>query len=100
MHRAQILPDGEPVPEDLLAPFIRGFSAAIDKARGAGRMARDATANALHDVYPGLSEGEPGLVGAVLGRAEAQVLRLSLVYYLLDQATAIKESHLAAALAV
>jgi len=101
VHRVQVLPDGEPVPDAVLEPFIRGFRAAVESARHTGQMFRDATATALwRDVYPGLSDGEPGLVGAVLGRGEAQVLRLSLIYALLDQSPSIGETHLAAVLAV
>jgi hypothetical protein len=51
-------------------------------------------------VYPTLSEGEPGLLGAVLGRAEAHVLRLSVLYAALDRAPAVRPAHLAAALAL
>ena len=36
-------------------------------------------------VYPKLSADRPGLLGAILGRAEAQVLRLALIYALLDR---------------
>lgn len=52
------------------------------------------------EVYPELSEGRPGLIGAVTSRAEAQTLRLALTYALLDGATAIEEAHIKAALAV
>jgi hypothetical protein len=51
-------------------------------------------------VYPTLSAGQPGLLGAVTARAEAQVTRLSLVYALLDGADHIDIPHLKAALAV
>jgi hypothetical protein len=47
-----------------------------------------------------LSEGEPGLLGAVLARAEAHVLRLSLLYAALDGAPAVDTPHLEAALAL
>jgi hypothetical protein len=50
-------------------------------------------------VYPKLSAGKPGLLGAILGRAEAQVLRLALIYALLDRSEFIDEPHLLAALA-
>jgi hypothetical protein len=50
-------------------------------------------------VYPELSADRPGLLGAVLGRAEAQVLRLALVYALLDRSAFIDAAHLLAALA-
>ena len=43
---------------------------------------------------------QPGLRGAATSRAEAQVLRLSAIYALLDQTTTITAGHLEAALAV
>jgi hypothetical protein len=49
--------------------------------------------------YAELSADRPGLLGAVLGRAEAQVVRLALVYALLDRQAFIDEPHLRAALA-
>jgi hypothetical protein len=51
-------------------------------------------------VYPTLSEGHPGLFGSVTGRAEAQCLRLALLYALMDEAPAIDRQHLLAALEV
>ncbi|HEX9262839.1 MAG TPA: hypothetical protein VF977_00600 [Candidatus Binatia bacterium] len=59
-------------------------------------IARDAWGN----VYGPLSAGRPGLTGAVLSRAEAQVLRLSVLYALLDCSLTISIHHLQAALAV
>jgi hypothetical protein len=47
-----------------------------------------------------LSEGQPGLFGAVTSRAEAQVIRLALLYALLDEADHIGTEHLRAALAL
>jgi len=49
--------------------------------------------------YPQLSEGKFGLFGAVVGRAEAQAVRLATLYALLDQCKQIRVSHLDAALA-
>jgi hypothetical protein len=51
-------------------------------------------------VYAELSEGSGGLHGAVTARAEAQAVRLALVYALLDGTDAIDVPHLLAALAV
>ncbi len=50
--------------------------------------------------YPELSEGFPGLLGAVTSRAEALVLRLSAIYSLLDCKGEIGPEHLTAAAAV
>jgi hypothetical protein len=51
-------------------------------------------------VYEDLSEGKAGLLGSMTSRAEAQVLRLSMVFALLDCSTTIRAEHLRAALAV
>ena len=51
-------------------------------------------------VYPELSEGGPGLSGAVTSRAEAQTMRLALLYALLDSSDCIRREHLVAALAL
>lgn len=51
-------------------------------------------------VYDELSDGKAGLLGAVTGRAEAQVLRLALTYALLDGSGFIDSPHIRAGLAV
>jgi hypothetical protein len=53
-----------------------------------------------YEVYPDLSAGKPGLFGSLTSRAEAQVMRLALVYAVLDCSTSIKLAHLQAALEV
>ena len=64
-------------------------------------MARDSAAREIwYEVYAELSEWKPGLFGAATGRAEAQVMRLALVYALLDYSSWIRREHLRAALAV
>ena len=50
--------------------------------------------------YPELSAGQPGLAGAATARAEAHVVRLALIYALLDCSAQIAIDHLEAALAV
>jgi hypothetical protein len=55
---------------------------------------------AWSNAYADLSAPRPGLFGAVTGRAEAQTLRLAILYAALDCSTQIKMSHLRAALAV
>ena len=52
------------------------------------------------EIYSELSTGQPGLLGAITARAEAQTLRLALIYALLDGAGEIDRVHLEAGLAV
>jgi hypothetical protein len=92
VRRSKYLPEPEPLIGELRAVAQQSQSRVL---------VRDAQARALWAaIYPKLSEGEPGLLGAVLARAEAHVLRLSLLYAVLDRAPAIREAHLQAALAV
>ena len=51
-------------------------------------------------MYGPLSAGRPGLTGAIFSRAEAQVLRLSVLYALLDCTCTVSIKHLNAALAL
>ena len=78
-----------------------GVAEALAFAQSVGEMNRDAAARDLwHEVYATLSAGQPGLFGAMTARAEAQVMRLALVYALLDISNSIKEPHLRAAMAL
>jgi hypothetical protein len=64
-------------------------------------MKRDHDAAKLwREVYGKLTAGKAGLLGAVLGRAEPQVMRLACVYALFDQSDLVRTEHLKAALAL
>jgi hypothetical protein len=81
--------------------IVRRLTAAVDFARKTERVRWDDQGREKwHAVYPDLSEGKPGLLGAVTSRAEAQVVRLAMLYTLLDQKDRIGEEQLQAALAV
>jgi hypothetical protein len=71
----------------------------VARTRGRIAMTQDARA-AWASAYPELSAGGEGLHGAVTARAEAQCVRLALIYTLLDGAEVIDVPHLLAALAV
>jgi hypothetical protein len=65
----------------------------------------DAEASAFWDgngrgLYHDLTNPPPGLIGAICGRADAQTLRLALLYAVLDGSREIKLVHLRAALAL
>jgi Protein of unknown function (DUF3987) len=99
--RSKQLPEGGNIHEVDFGPFVRRLSHIAETARSTGRLERDDQARQIwHKVYGELSEGKTGLFGSVTGRAEAQVLRLSLIYALLDGAPMIRAEHLLAGLAV
>jgi hypothetical protein len=100
IERSKIIPSPKGVPAAVLASLIDELGNAFQFARGVGEMVRDPDAEALWaEVYPALSEGKPGLCGAITSRSEAQVLRLSMLYALMDCSPIIKVPHLQAALA-
>jgi hypothetical protein len=101
VRRSRSLPFGGDLAPDALEPYLKRLESAVRFARGEGEIRRDAGADALWArEYDRLSAGRPGLVGAILGRAEAQTMRLALLYALLDWSATIRVEHLRAALAV
>ncbi|HEV3204735.1 MAG TPA: hypothetical protein VGY77_10140 [Gemmataceae bacterium] len=99
VRRSKCLPEGGGWLD--LDRFIGPMSGAIAGAREGGELRRDDRARAVwKDVYPSLSDGKPGLAGAMLGRGEAQVMRLASLYALMDLSRTIKADHLVAALAL
>ena len=99
--RSKCLPDGGHLAEKDLVEIRQEISDAVAVAKKIELMERDEKARALwHDVYASLSEGLPGLLGAVTSRAEAHVMRLSCLYALLDGSPLVRVEHLRAALAL
>lgn len=97
--RSTLLPEGGGTP-DLSGPQEQ-LNSAISAARGRGEMKRDSAARALWvNMYKDLSQEPPGKLGEILSRSEAQVMRLALLFALLDESPAISSPHLEAALAL
>jgi len=100
VRRSKCLPEGGQLEKVNFTPIIKLLREAVDFGRRTGLMQRDHEARQLwHDVYPDLSEGKPGLLGAMIARAEAQVMRLACLYAILDCSSMIRLEHLQAALA-
>ena len=100
-RRSKALPEGGHIHTVDFAPLVRRLTQAEDFARGVGEMQRDEWARQLwHEIYEDLSEGQPGLLGAMIARAEAQVMRLACIYALLDLSAMVRREHLEAALEV
>jgi hypothetical protein len=100
--RSNILPLGGNLRSDALNPIIAKMRRAHDFARqnpGEMRFTPEAEAH-WRKIYADLSGDRTGLVGALLGRAEAQVRRLACIYAALDATQETRTEHLLAALAV
>ena len=99
--RSKSLPEGGSLSQADLAPLVERLRAAVTHAQQVSEIRRDEEARELWArVYPTLSAGGRGMVGAMTSRAEAQVMRLACLYALLDQSSVIGSAHLKAALAV
>jgi hypothetical protein len=100
-RRSKLLPDGGTLTDEALTPLALRLAGALLVAEGIREMRRSPAAGELWGgMYGQLTEGRPGLLGAVLSRAEAHVVRLSMVYALLDSSATIEPAHLLAARAV
>lgn len=101
VKRSKVLPFGGDFAPDVFEPLEDRLREAVDFAKEAGEITwHEDTRDLWASVYPELSEGKPGLIGAITGRAEAQVTRLACLYALLDRSRKIEPEHLQAALAV
>ena len=100
--RYRVLPEAGRPPAEKMMGFTKLLRAAVEDARRLGHheLRRDAEARELWaSVYPALSEGKLGMLGEVTSRAEAHVMRLALLYALLDSSRTIGKTHLEAGLA-
>jgi hypothetical protein len=102
VKRSKCLPfGGADLPESVLSDFAQRLERTASSARRVGRVVMTQPAREIWErVYPQLSEGMSGLFGAATARAEAQVVRLAMLYALLDEKAQIDMPHLLAALAL
>jgi len=102
VRRTKLLPEGGRLSDADRQDAGRQLRTALERARRIGTVTRTPDAAARWDfIYRQLADDDPGgLVSAVTARAEAQTLRLSVAYALLDGSHHIEVDHLEAAHAV
>jgi hypothetical protein len=101
IQRSKYLPRGGALSDAALAPLAERLKGAIDAARRVQQLTMSDAAWLIWDrIYSVLSAPRPGLLGAAIARAEAQVRRLAGVYALLDGTATVAPVHLLAAVAV
>ena len=97
-RRSKKLPHGGELHQVDFEKFHDSLRGVIEAAQKIERMSFDPDAARIWvEIYNELTEGPPGLLGAITGRAEPQVLRLSCIYALLDKSRMILPYHLRAA---
>ena len=101
MKRSKELPFGGDWHKVEKRSLVEHLRSAYEFGKNAGEISWGESARAAwQGVYGPLSEGKPGLFGAVVGRAEAQVVRLAALYAVMDESHTIELDHLNAALAL
>jgi hypothetical protein len=101
VRRSKELPFGGDLDDAAILALGGRVREKVERAKTIGRvtMTEDARTR-WRAVYSALSSPQPGLLGAVVARGEAQVVRLALVYALLSGNEQIDVPHLDAALAL
>jgi hypothetical protein len=104
VKRSKLLPFGGNLSEDDIQQLGNELKQIIEAANDLNSSQQltmtEAARGEWETVYSSLSAERPGLLGAIVARAEPYVLRLALIYALLDRGTQIDLVHLKAGLAV
>jgi hypothetical protein len=101
VRRSKLLPHGGAADEEGTDKLGIKTLEALTAARAIDQVTMtEKAARYWVEVYTTLAQGSAGLIGAITNRAEAQTLRLALLYALLDQAAQIDVVHIEAALAM
>lgn len=98
VRRSKLLPNGGNLDDQTRRDLGHRIGDALQQARKVGLMHRTPEAEAVWaGLYEEMANADPGgLVGAVTARAEAQALRLSVLYALLDGTGRIDAEHVLA----
>jgi hypothetical protein len=102
VKRSKLLPSGGNLDVNVLQGLGHQLRRSLEEAQRLTLIKRtDAAEKQWHRLYVKLADDEPGgLVGSIIARDSAQVLRLSVIYALLDGSEVIDVEHLTAASAV
>lgn len=101
-RRSRLLPDGGNLPQDLVVEIADQLADRIRKLNRLGEVPfTPAARQAWEPIYADLSRPRPdGPVAALLARSRPMVLRIALLYALLDGSPAVDAEHLQAARAL
>ena len=101
VRRSKLLPHGGNISDDEIKLLGDRVRAAVGHARTIAAVTMTERAREAWEIaYPDLSADRSGLLGAITARAEAQVIRLALVYALIDRKYEIDFDHIRAAVAL
>lgn len=99
VRRSKKLPFGGELDKVDMAPIVHKIRDALSRDAGRIRFA-DSARDTWVEMYDALTEERPGMYGQITARAEAQTLRLAIIYALADGSNELRAEHLASAYAV
>jgi len=100
-RRSKRVPRPQRMPDDRFIPIRDEIWRRLRLAHEVGQMRLTPAAGTMWDAeYDRLTEDRPGIAGAITARAEAQVVRLSMIYALCDGQKYVDVIHVQAALAL
>jgi len=97
VKRARKLPSGGNIGSEIIGEYGRRLSEAMRFARELSVICRTPKAESEWAKFYHAEPDRDGLVGAITARSQAQKLRLSVAYALLDSSSAIRSEHVIAA---
>jgi hypothetical protein len=105
IRRSKLLPDAPEIPNSVYNELLLKLKDVLNWIKTLKsedrHIKRNSEANEMwHNLYYVLTEPKDGIIGAITSRAETQVLRLSLLYAILDKSQFIKPEHIEAGLAI
>jgi hypothetical protein len=101
----KVLPTCQPIPDEVFKPLVRRVRSVANHSADLIPLAPASMGKWKKEIYPSLREDRPGFAGHLVARGSSIVLRLALIYYLLDpppkgESQGIAPVHLDAALEV
>lgn len=100
-RRQKLIAFPRPLEPHLVDDLAKRLLSAIDFAADSTNIELDRDAQQMWaGIYPLLTQDQPGITGVITARAEAQVIRLALIYALLDLSPSIRSVHLEAAMSL
>src|SRR5262249_16854493 len=80
----KVIPRCDPIPDELYQPLIPHLQRVSSYPEEYVPLADASMGVWEEEIYPSLREDKPGMAGALVARGSSMVLRIALIYYLLD----------------
>ena len=101
VNRSKYLPFGNSISDVDFSLDLQAIQHSLSHANNPREFKRDSPANRLWgELYGAMCEEQPGLYGSLVVRAAPIIMRIAMIYAVLDQSIEIRVEHLKAAFAI